>query len=110
MTDRERLLQLLNVPIHPRLDVDPLEAVADYLLDNGVTFDSVDYGWPIFGESVRLNKGSIEDAKRVMLDNLVYAVRDIFEQYDCFIVETVDGVTSVGWKIALPVKPKEESK
>ena len=38
MTDRERLLEILNVPIHPRLDVDPLEAVADYLLDNGVTF------------------------------------------------------------------------
>lgn len=38
MTDRERLLQILNVPIHPHLDVDPLEAVADYLLDNGVTF------------------------------------------------------------------------
>ena len=38
MTDRERLLKILNVPIHPHLDVDPLEAVADYLLDNGVTF------------------------------------------------------------------------
>lgn len=38
MTDRERLLEILNVPIHPHLDVDPLEAVADYLLDNGVTF------------------------------------------------------------------------
>ena len=38
MTDRERLLKILSVPIHPRTDVDPLEAVADYLLDNGVTF------------------------------------------------------------------------
>ena len=38
MTDRERLLQILNVPIHPHLDVDPLDAVVDYLLDNGVTF------------------------------------------------------------------------
>jgi hypothetical protein len=38
MTDREKLIEILNVPIHPRLDVDPLEAVADYLLDNGVTF------------------------------------------------------------------------
>lgn len=38
MTDRERLLEILNVPIHPHLDVDPLEAVADYLLDNGITF------------------------------------------------------------------------
>ena len=42
MTDRERLLKILNVPIYPHENVDPLEAVADYLLDNGVTFsDSV---------------------------------------------------------------------
>ena len=38
MTDRERLLEILNVPIFPHERVDPLEAVADYLLDNGVTF------------------------------------------------------------------------
>lgn len=107
MTDRERLIEILNVPIHPRLDVDPLEAVADYLLDNGVTFATSKYYWPVFGESVRLVEGdSIEEAKRVMLDNLVCAIKDISEQYDCFIVETVDGVTSVGWKIALPIKPK----
>jgi hypothetical protein len=37
MTDRERLLEILNVPIYPHENVDPLEAVADYLLDNGVT-------------------------------------------------------------------------
>ena len=40
MTDRERLLEILNVPIYPHENVDPLEAVADYLLDNGVTFKS----------------------------------------------------------------------
>ena len=34
----ERLLQILNKPIFPHEMVDPLEAVADYLLDNGVTF------------------------------------------------------------------------
>lgn len=38
MTDRERLLKILNVPIFSHENVDPLEAVADYLLDNGVTF------------------------------------------------------------------------
>ena len=37
MTDRERLLEILNVPIYPHENVDPVEAVADYLLDNGVT-------------------------------------------------------------------------
>lgn len=36
MTDRERLLKILNVPIHPHENVEPVEAVADYLLDNGV--------------------------------------------------------------------------
>lgn len=36
MTERERLLKILNVPIFPHENVDPLEAVADYLLDNGV--------------------------------------------------------------------------
>lgn len=107
MTDKERLIQILSVPIYPHEQADPLEAVADYLLDNGVTFESVDYGWPIFGGSVRLTKGdSIKEAKSVLLDNLVYSVRDIFEQYDCFIVEEIDGGTSVGWKIALPAKQK----
>lgn len=38
MTDRERLLDILSKPIFPHELVDPLEAVADYLLDNGVTF------------------------------------------------------------------------
>ena len=38
MTDRERLLEILNKPIFPHEMGDPLEAVADYLLDNGVTF------------------------------------------------------------------------
>lgn len=40
MTDRERLLEILNVPMHPHENVDPLEAVADFLLDNGVTFQT----------------------------------------------------------------------
>lgn len=38
MTDREKLIELLKVPIHPRVAADPAEVVADYLLDNGVTF------------------------------------------------------------------------
>ena len=36
MTDREKLLEILDVPISPHENVDPLEAVADYLLDNDV--------------------------------------------------------------------------
>ena len=36
MTDREKLIEILRVPISPHELVDPIEAVADYLLDNGV--------------------------------------------------------------------------
>lgn len=38
MTDRERLIKILRVPIYPHELADPAEVVADYLLDNGVTF------------------------------------------------------------------------
>jgi len=39
MTDtRKKLIELLKVPIHPHLDADPVEVVADYLIANGVTF------------------------------------------------------------------------
>ena len=37
MTDREKLIEILRKPIFPHELVDPTEAVADYLLDNGVT-------------------------------------------------------------------------
>ena len=37
MDVREKLIQILSVPIYPHLDADPAEVVADYLLDNGVT-------------------------------------------------------------------------
>ena len=44
MTDREKLIEILRVPIYPHLDADPAEVVADYLLDNGVTF-ATDNKW-----------------------------------------------------------------
>lgn len=37
MTVRERLIEILRKPIFPHELADPTEAVADYLLDNGVT-------------------------------------------------------------------------
>ena len=33
---RDRLIELLKIPIYPREDADPAEVVADYLLDSGV--------------------------------------------------------------------------
>lgn len=37
MTAREQLIEILRKPIFPHELADPTEAVADYLLDNGVT-------------------------------------------------------------------------
>ena len=37
MAVREKLIEILRKPIFPHELVDPTEAVADYLLDNGVT-------------------------------------------------------------------------
>lgn len=36
MTEREKLRAILNIPIYPHENVDPLEAVTDFLLDYGV--------------------------------------------------------------------------
>lgn len=36
MSDRERLIEILKTPIFPHEEVDPIEAVADYLIDSGV--------------------------------------------------------------------------
>ena len=37
MDVREKLIEILRKPIFPHESVDPTEAVADYLLDSGVT-------------------------------------------------------------------------
>ena len=63
MTDRERLLQILNVAIFPHECVDPLEAVTDYLLDNGVTF-AKDTNVPSW---IPLTERYPEENKRVLL-------------------------------------------
>ena len=41
---RERLIEILNVPIYPKEGVDPAEVVADYLLDNGVIVPALKIG------------------------------------------------------------------
>ena len=46
---REKLIEILRKPIFPHELVDPIEAVADYLLDSGVTVQewiSVKDRWP----------------------------------------------------------------
>ena len=55
MDVREKLIEILRKPIFPHELVDPTEAVADYLLDSGVTVQewiSVDDRLPEAGEYV----------------------------------------------------------
>ena len=52
MDVREKLIEILRKPIFPHELVDPTEAVADYLLDSGVTVQewiSVEDGLPEVG-------------------------------------------------------------
>ena len=59
-TDRERLLSLLQIPIYPHVHANPVEVVADYLLDNGVTFAA--------DTNVGGNAVSYEERRQVYLD------------------------------------------
>ena len=55
MDVREKLIEILRKPIFPHELVDPIEAVADYLLDSGVTVQewiSVTERLPEKGEEV----------------------------------------------------------
>ena len=42
MDVREKLIEILRKPIFPHELADPIEAVADYLLDSGVTMQELD--------------------------------------------------------------------
>ena len=43
MDVREKLIEILRKPIFPHELVDPIEAVADYLLDSGITVQEHGY-------------------------------------------------------------------
>lgn len=72
MTDREKLIEILRKTIFPHELVDPTEAVADYLLDNGVTF------------ATDTNVGSkwIPVTERLPEKNGEYLCRYVFGDYD----------------------------
>lgn len=65
MTEREKLIDILSTTIYPRIGADPAEAVADFLLDNGVIVPPVKVG------------------------NLVYSFVDCFGVVLPFVVEQI---------------------
>ena len=70
MDVREKLIEILRKPIFPHELVDPTEAVADYLLDNGVTVQewiSVDDKLPPYNYNVLVYRPNM--AMKILVDN-----------------------------------------
>lgn len=102
MTVREKLIELLRVPIYPHELADPAEVVADYLLDNGLIFatdNNVGSKWipvterlPEQGQAVVVYDGGV-------LEPTVYAYHFWNKDYDSWARVT-------HW-MPLPEPPKE---
>ena len=65
---RDRLIELLNTTIYPRVGADPVEVVADFLLDNGVIVPPCKVGDTVY--FVELD----EDCKCYVDKGRVYAI------------------------------------
>ena len=104
MTDRERLLEILNVPIYPHENVNPLEAVADYLLDNGVTFQT----WIPVTERLPEKEGYVLASWKYINEDELYCDRLKYDG-ECFPWEKFgfNGKHKVTHWMPLPEPPEE---
>lgn len=103
MTDREKLIEILRVPIYPHELADPAEVVADYLLDNGVTIQKwipVTERLPDDGDDV-LAYLSDEYESRIFPANYDHGI-----WFDCNLNVSQSSVTH--WML-IPEAPQEES-
>ena len=108
MDVKEKLIEILRKPIFPHELADPIEAVADYLLDSGVTVQewiSVDDRLPEEGEYVLCvlkgfnYGGKIQVCKFVPADK--FKDKPYFEHFR-------NGFPSVTHWMPLPEPPKGE--
>ena len=70
MDVREKLIEILRKPIFPHELADPIEAVADYLLDSGVTVQewiSVEDKLPPYNHNVLVYRPNM--AMEILVDN-----------------------------------------
>ena len=77
MDVREKLIEILRKPIFPHELVDPTEAVADYLLDSGVTVQgwiSVKDKLPPYNRDVLVYRPNM--AMKILVDNYDWHYRD----------------------------------
>ena len=102
MDVREKLVEILRKPIFPHELVDPIEAVADYLLDSGVTVQewiSVDDRLPQNFVSVL---GYMTDAGEFP------PVRECYTVGNAFFFPALGDVHPVSHWCELPQQPKGE--
>ena len=90
---RKKLIELLKVPIHPHLDADPAEVVADYLIANGVTF--AEYKWI-----------SVKDRLPETEDVFLCWSRDLSDMMFCY-TSDFEKMEVTHW-MSLPQPPKED--
>lgn len=83
MNERERLIELLRVPIFPKEGVDPAEVVADYLLANGVIVPPCKVGDTVYviSES-RVKEAEIDEILRRRNDAKIFVAFECGED-DC---------------------------
>ena len=113
MDVREKLIEILRKPIFPHELVDPTEAVADYLLDNGVTVQE----WIPVTERLPDNKEHDWVLAQVVEDNGYMHIpkvmeyrqskKDWFEETYGWLSEHNGAFTVTHW-MPLPKPPKGE--
>jgi hypothetical protein len=117
---REKLIEILRVPIYPHLDADPAEVVADYLLDNGVTIQkwipvterlpgvasTHKTPWDNYSESIRVLCACLQaDGKRMVKEGYC----KVYEGYEANPHWKIPGtIHSVTHWMYLPEPPKGE--
>lgn len=113
MDVREKLVEILRKPIFPHELVDPIEAVADYLLDSGVTVQD----WISVAERLPDNKEHDWVLAQVVEDNGYMHIpkvmeyrqskKDWFEETYGWLSEYNGAFTVTHW-MPLPEPPKGE--
>lgn len=107
MDVREKLIEILRKPIFPHESVDPTEAVADYLLDSGVTVQD----WIPVTESLPGNEGTylVYTERGSVYASHFYTEKRFASGYVREAQWSQRGTVKVTHWMPLPLPPKEET-
>lgn len=116
MDVREKLVEILRRPIFPHELVDPIEAVADYLLDSGVTVQewiSVNDRWPDLElEEVKTDDNDLFPClavrKHQRAKNGKYTAKVWYDGHGFIDGDSIDVTDEITHWMPLPQPPKGE--